>query len=95
MERSLIAGGQLPGGSRSTNAELYVPASGTLEYAGEMTAGRHSHRATKLPDDTVLLTGGYTFWSYPSLGPVSTAEVYKPRWVLPPDWLRKGPLAAS
>ena len=71
----LIAGGQLPGGSGSTYAELYLPASGMFERVGEMTAGRHSHTATPLPDDTVLITGGFSDWP----NPTSSAEVYKPR----------------
>jgi hypothetical protein len=71
----LIAGGQLPGGNGSADAELYVPASGTFEFAGEMTVGRHSHTATPLPDDTVLITGGFSGWP----DPTSSAEVYKPR----------------
>jgi hypothetical protein len=71
----LIAGGQVSGGDGNGNAELYVPATGTFEIAGEMTVGRHSHTATPLPDDTVLITGGYSIW--PS--PTSSAEVYKPR----------------
>ena len=56
----LIAGGQVPGGNGSTDAELYVPASGTFENVGEMTTARHSHTATPLPDDTVLITGGFS-----------------------------------
>ena len=70
----LIAGGQLPGGSGSTYAELYVPASGTFERVGDMTAGRHSHTATPLPDDTVLITGGVSAWPTPT----ASAEVYSP-----------------
>jgi Kelch motif len=71
----LIAGGQVPGGNGSADAELYVPFSGTFEFAGEMTTDRNSHTATPLPDDTVLITGGF------SVGPdpMSSAEVYKPR----------------
>ena len=71
----LVAGGQLPGGSGSTYAELYVPASGTFERVGDMTVGRHSHTATPLPDDTVLITGGFSDWP----DPTSSAEVYKPQ----------------
>jgi hypothetical protein len=71
----LIAGGQVPGGNGSAEAELYVPASGTFEFVGEMTTGRHSHTATPLPDDTVLITGGFSVWP----DPTSSAEVYKPR----------------
>ena len=71
----LIAGGQVPGGDGSGDAELYVPATGTFEFVGEMTTGRHSHTATPLPDDTVLITGGFSGWP----NPTSSAEVYKPR----------------
>jgi hypothetical protein len=71
----LVAGGALSGGSGSTYAELYLPASGTFERVGEMTEGRHSHTATPLPDDTVLITGGFSIWP----NPTSSAEVYKPQ----------------
>jgi hypothetical protein len=71
----LIAGSQVPGGNGSAGAELYVPASGTFAFAGEMTANRQSHTATPLPDDTVLITGGYSVWP----DPTSSAEAYKPR----------------
>jgi Galactose oxidase, central domain len=71
----LVAGGQLPGGNGSYYAQLYVPASGTFELVGEMTAARNSHTATPLPDDTVLITGGFSVWP----DPTSSAEVYKPR----------------
>jgi large repetitive protein len=71
----LIAGGQVPGGNGSTYAVLYVHTSGTFEHVGEMTAGRHSHTVTPLPDDTVLITGGFSVWP----NPTSSAEVYKPR----------------
>jgi hypothetical protein len=71
----LIAGGQVTGGGGSAVAELYVPASGTFESVGEMTTARHSHTATPLPDDTVLITGGFSVWP----DPTSSAEVYKPR----------------
>jgi WD40 repeat protein len=75
----LIAGGELPGGNGSTNAEIYVPASSTIEYAGQMTVGRQFLTATALPDNTVLLTGGCTFFPYPTVQPLSSAEIYKPR----------------
>ncbi len=71
----LTAGGQLPGGNGSTYAELYVPASGTFEGVSAMTTPRHSHTATPLPDDTVLIIGGFGAWPHPT----SSAEVYKPQ----------------
>ena len=73
----LISGGELPGGNGSANAELFAPSSGTIAYAGQMTVGRQSHAAVALPDDTVLITGGYSVWSYPNLHPLSSAEVYQ------------------
>ncbi len=69
----LIAGGQLVGGNGSTDAQLYVPATGMFEFAGEMTAGRNSPTATPLPDNTVLITGGVSVWPTPT----SSAEIYK------------------
>jgi hypothetical protein len=75
----LIAGGQLLGGSGSRDAELFVPSSDTLEYAGAMTVGRQSFTATALPDNTVLITGGYGVWSHPNPQVLSSAEVYKPQ----------------
>jgi len=71
----LVAGGQLPGGNGSTYAELYVPANGTFGRVGDMITGRDSHTATPLPDDTVLITGGFSVWP----DPTSSAEVYKPQ----------------
>jgi hypothetical protein len=71
----LVAGGQVPGGNGSTYAELYVPATGTFEHVGEMTEARHSHTSSPLPDNTVLITGGFSGWP----APTSSAEVYKPR----------------
>ena len=76
--RVLIAGGGLFGGNGSTNARLYVPASGAFQFAGFLTTGRNSHTATALPDNTVLLTGGYSVWTWPNPQPTPTAEVYKP-----------------
>ena len=65
----------IAGGDGSAGAELYVPATGTFEFAGAMTVGRDSHTATPLPVDTVLITGGFSGWPHPT----SSAEVYKPR----------------
>jgi hypothetical protein len=69
----LTAGGQVPGGNGSTYADLYLPASGTFEQVGEMVIGRHSHAATPLPDNTVLITGGFSIWPHPT----SSAEIFK------------------
>src|SRR5262245_15351670 len=62
----LIAGGMdspaaPPGGRGSVlaNAEVYDPSAGTFRAAGAMTTPRRLHTATLLPDDRVLIVGGY------------------------------------
>jgi hypothetical protein len=70
----LVTGGQVPGGNASTSAELYLPASGTFQVAGQMVVARHSHAATLLSDGTVLITGGFNLWPVPT----DTAEIYRP-----------------
>jgi|SRR6516225_7102459 hypothetical protein len=52
--------------------ELYVPATGTFAKAADMTTGRHEHRATLLPDGTVLIAGGCGIWPHPT----ASAEIY-------------------
>jgi large repetitive protein len=77
----LITGGQRPfvNGVAATEpyAELYLPATRTFALAGTMTTARDFHTATVLPDGTVLIAGGLSFWgSPPKL--TSSAEIYKP-----------------
>ncbi len=74
----LIAGGQIAGGSGNDAAERYVPATRTFVAAGNMIARRHSHTATLLPDGTVLIAGGFSDWDWPTPGPTSSAEIYRP-----------------
>ena len=70
----LITGGQLPGGNGNAGSDLYLPASGTFAFAGNMTAARHEQTATLLDDGTVLIVGGYSVWPTPT----ASAEIYKP-----------------
>jgi len=77
--RVLFAGGQLFGGDGSADTRLYVPSSGAFEFGGYMTVRRHSQTVTALPDDTALVTGGYSLWTWPHPQPTATAEVYKPQ----------------
>jgi len=42
------------------NAEVYDPGAGTFRAAGAMTTARRMHTATLLPDDRVLIVGGYS-----------------------------------
>jgi hypothetical protein len=54
------------------SAEIYDPATGTWTATGSLTTGgRALHRATRLTDGTILITGG---WNGTSA--LSTAEIY-------------------
>lgn len=64
----------MPGGNGDPGVELYTPTTGTFALTGSMSAGRHSHTATLLPDGTVLVVGGFSLW--PSS--TSSAELYHP-----------------
>ncbi len=49
------------------SAEIYDPVSGTWWETGSMRAGTRSHHmSTLLSDGRVLVSGGYTAYSYPS-----------------------------
>ena len=69
-----IFGGQAGGYDTATlaDAELYDPATGTFTTTGKMTIPRLWHRATLLPDGTVLIAGGSDI----SAG--ISAEIYDP-----------------
>jgi hypothetical protein len=71
----LVTGGQLVGGSPSTSAELYVPASGVF-LSGNMMTAREYHTATLLPDGSVFIAGGVSVFR-PYYVTAST-EIYKP-----------------
>ena len=61
----LIAGGMASpaapfgAGVVLASAEIYDPGAGTFRAAGTMTTARRMHTATLLPDDRVLIVGGY------------------------------------
>jgi hypothetical protein len=74
----LIAGGFSSGiGPFSTwaSAEIYDPSTGAFVSTGSMTAARHMHTATLLPDGKVLIAGG----ADGNGGPLqASAELYDP-----------------
>jgi hypothetical protein len=54
------------------SAEIYDPATGTWTATGSLTTGgRALHRATRLTDGTILITGGWN-----GVSALSTAEIY-------------------
>jgi hypothetical protein len=57
----LVAGGRasLSTGVTLASAAVYDPAAGTFSATGNMRAGRIAHTITLLPDNTVLVAGGF------------------------------------
>ncbi len=86
--RVLILGGRhYPGnGSPVANqsvvaldsAEIYDPATGTFAEIGPMNVPRAGHTATRLPDGTVLITGGYSTTQTGRLSMPTAAEIFDP-----------------
>jgi hypothetical protein len=72
----LIAGGDSNSGGNSTlaSAEVYDPDAGRFRAAGTMTTARRLHTATLLPDDKVLIVGGYG----EAGGALASAELFDP-----------------
>jgi hypothetical protein len=55
-------------------AEIYDPTTRTLAFTGSLRTARSSHRATRLCDGTVLVTGGVNADHYA----ITSAELYDP-----------------
>ena len=74
----LIAGGalhlrqQFGAGVVLASAEVYDSDAGTFDAAATMTTARRSHTATLLPDDRVLIVGGYGDGG----APLASAELF-------------------
>jgi hypothetical protein len=56
------------------SATLYDPVTGTFGPTGDMLTSRESHRATLLPDGTVLISGGWVC----CVTTLAVAEIYHP-----------------
>jgi hypothetical protein len=68
----LVAGNGWLGSSLVLAAELYDSGTGTFTATGNMITAHAGHRATLLPDGTVLLAGSFLF------GSLANAELYDP-----------------
>ncbi len=68
----LIAGGG--SGSAVASAEVYVPGTASFRAVGDMTTARRLHSATLLPDERVLIVGGYD----ENGNALASAELYDP-----------------
>ncbi len=71
--RVLIVGGMRRNQDFYRSAEIYDPATGKFQAAGEMTVGRVGHIAMPLPSGKVLIAGGWV-----GRGATDTAELYDP-----------------
>ena len=69
----LIVGGMRRNQDFSKSAEIYDPASGKFQPAGEMSVGRVGHIAVLLRSGKVLITGGWV-----GMGGTDLAELYDP-----------------
>lgn len=74
----LLVGGVGDGGNPwpLNSAELYDSASGNFTLTGSLATARTSHTATLLPNGKVLIAGGVTGISSPTI--LSSAELYDP-----------------
>ena len=72
----LIVGGASTSSSGGilASAEVYDPDAGRFRAVGTMTTARRLHTATLLPDDTVLIVGGYREGG----GALASAELFDP-----------------
>lgn len=71
----LVAGGHLPTANgtlvTTSSVEIFDPATGISEYAGELAVRRGEHRVAALPSGQVLITGGRV-----DTLPQRTAEIF-------------------
>lgn len=72
----LVVGGEAPGGTIYSSAELYDPATGAWSPTGSTAVPRAGHTATVLPSGKVLVVGGLT--ANVAFSATNTAELYDP-----------------
>ena len=73
--RVLVVGGEGSGEAFTllASAEIWDPATGTFAPAGSLAEARYGHTATLLPDDRVLVVGGWH-----GEGITASAEAWRP-----------------
>src|SRR5437867_1902222 len=71
--RVVLAGG-MTDGRVSQSLENFNPATGTFNFAGNMTAPRSGHAAAVLADGRVLIAGG----SFSGVAPSDTTDIFNP-----------------
>jgi hypothetical protein len=69
----LIGGGTTSASSILASVEIYEPNAGTFRAVGSMITARRMHTATLLPDDRILIVGGYGVG-----GALASAELFDP-----------------
>jgi hypothetical protein len=75
-------GGAQPADISLSSTEIYDPATGTFQSAGDLVTARGYHSATLLPNGTVLIAGGYSQGfdgdADPFVETMFAAEVFNP-----------------
>jgi len=80
--RVLVAGGFVccPGNGQvfTDTAEIYDPTTGRFQLTGRLAQGRGFHRATRLADGRVLLSGGFAAAGAADVEALAASEIFDP-----------------
>jgi len=83
----LLAGGYYIFNGFLASAELYDPVAQTFTLTGSLNIGRDLHSATLLNNGMVMMAGGLGLVSSTAYGCLSSAELYEPATLTPPNLL--------